>query len=404
MIRSGAKGRRITICDSADRMKVIEWMKAGEPEREEFVNNLAAKAEWIIARYCGISAGFHSEGKYKILSLERVAKCAYGENAWQQPAYFNTRAGNDDKLAISEWILVAGQKPSFNNYCDLDRMIQTVTHIGAGFEKGIGKVPFIAIGVKHGNACGAAFSYDDPIEAVSKMLQGDLQAIFGGMVMVNFPVNEHIADMLIHYRTDEGKNRLLDTVAAPSFSEEAIGILSFRKEDKCRLLANENIKKAGIGSLDTAQRYRYVRGGMLEQPNYTFVPKFENEDIILAWAVCATTNSNTITIVKDKMLLGNGVGQQDRVGAAKLAISRADWSAQLLNPEATGADLNGAVACSDSFFPYNDGPEVLINRRIKTIFSTSGSRNDKKLTELCLSKGIELILLPDKEARGFYGH
>ena len=40
MIRSSAKGRRITICDPADRAKVLEWIKLGEPEREEFLNNL----------------------------------------------------------------------------------------------------------------------------------------------------------------------------------------------------------------------------------------------------------------------------------------------------------------------------------------------------------------------------
>ena len=47
-------------------------------------------------------------------------------------------------------------------------------------------------------------------------------------------------------------------------------------------------------------------------------------DVILAWAVGCTSNSNTITIVKEGRLYGNGVGQQDRVGAAKLAIFRAD--------------------------------------------------------------------------------
>src|SRR3989344_615936 len=45
LIRSGAKGERITICDKDDRKKVIEWLKAGEPERENFLNKLRAKAE-----------------------------------------------------------------------------------------------------------------------------------------------------------------------------------------------------------------------------------------------------------------------------------------------------------------------------------------------------------------------
>ena len=65
LIRSGAKGERITICDKDDRKKVIEWLKAGEPERENFLNKLRAKAEATISRYCGVSAQYHSAGLYK---------------------------------------------------------------------------------------------------------------------------------------------------------------------------------------------------------------------------------------------------------------------------------------------------------------------------------------------------
>ena len=129
-------------------------------------------------------------------------------------------------------------------------------------------------------------------------------------------------------------------------------------------------------------------------------------DVVLAWAVGCTSNSNTITIVKEGKLYGNGVGQQDRVGAAQLAIFRADEAAAFAQGETLRkeADLENAVAYSDSFFPFPDAVEVLINRGIKTIFSTSGSVNDDKTIELCKQKDVNLILLPDAEARGFYQH
>ena len=195
----------------------------------------------------------------------------------------------------------------------------------------------------------------------------------------------------------------MDIVAAPSFSDGAIEILS-RKKGKCRLLANPAILKAGLSSIDTEKRFRYVRGGFMEQPNYTFVPEVKNADVILAWAVGSTSNSNTITLVKDGRLYGNGVGQQDRVGAAKLAIFRADDEARFADSATAQADLENAVAYSDSFFPFPDAPDVLIERDIKTIFSTSGSVNDDKIIELCSQKGVNLILLPDTKARGFYQH
>ncbi|MEI6281008.1 MAG: hypothetical protein WCP17_03370 [bacterium] len=449
MLRSGAKGRRITICDPNDRTKVIEWLKIGEPDREIFINDLAAKAEMIIARYCSLSGEYHSRGKYKGIFGKKKLECAYGENAYQKPASLYELVGclTPDKLAIPNWQLVAGSPLSYNNICDLDRMMQTMTHIGAGFEKNFKEVPDIAIGAKHGNACGVGISGvgppivggPTPEEAVGKMLLGDLRAIFGGSVMLNFNVDEKIAEELIHKYSGVSKDgapnrRLLDIVAAPSFTPEAIEILS-RKKGKCRLLANPAILKAGLSSLDTAKRFRYVRGGFMEQPNYTFLPKLdpssvlplageeEMRDVILAWAIGSTSNSNTITIVKDGRLYGNGVGQQDRVGAAKLAIFRADDaatfafgqqgnSARFTRQNQTGsdtaqnflADLQGAVAYSDSFFPFPDAPQVLIERGIKTIFSTSGSVNDEKIIELCKSKNINLIMLPDTEARGFYQH
>lgn len=427
MIRSGLKGRRITICDVVDRIKVLEWLKNGEPDREEFLNNLAAKAEMVISRYCSISGEYHSKGEYKGIFGKKNLECAYGENAYQKPASLYENLDKEisgDKLAIHNWQLVAGSPLSYNNICDLDRMMQTMTHIGAGFEKNFSKVPHITIGAKHGNACGVGVSPKlnlgdlGEIESVDKMLEGDLRAIFGGSVMLNFNVDERIAEELIHKYSGIGKDglpsrRLLDIVAAPSFSTEAIEILS-RKKGKCRLLTNPAILKAGLSSLDTAKRFRYVRGGFLEQPNYTFVPEIKDKNVLLAWGVGSTSNSNTITLVKDGRLYGNGVGQQDRVGAAKLAIFRADDAAAFANnlgaelPSGSSApkfaDLSNAVAYSDSFFPFIDAVEVLANRGIKTIFSTSGSVNDEKIIEFCKSKNVNLIMLPDSEARGFYQH
>mgnify|MGYP003392998147 CR=1 FL=1 len=410
MVRSGAKGGRITICNVEDRASVIEWLKNGGEDRDDketFLNNLRAKAEATISRYCAVSAEYHSVGKYKSIFGEQVLECAYGENAYQKPAglYRNLQknlGGEEDLLAIDKWVLVAGNPLSYNNICDVDRMIQTMTHIGAGFEENTGAIPAVAIGAKHGNACGVGADTDS-INAVDKMLVGDLRAIFGGSVMLNFKVDEKIAEELIHkYVVGDGR-RLLDIVAAPAFTPEAVEILA-RKKGKCRILVNPAIQKAGLNSLDTAKRFRYVRGGFMMQPNYTFVPELKNENIILAWAVGCTSNSNTITLVKDGRLVGNGVGQQDRVGAAKLAIFRADDAAKFADMNATQADLENAVAYSDSFFPFPDAPEVLINRGIKTIFSTSGSVNDEKIIELCKQRGVELILIPDSEARGFYQH
>jgi len=193
-----------------------------------------------------------------------------------------------------------------------------------------------------------------------------------------------------------------------------------RKKGKCRIVINPNLAHISADSIDKKERIRYIRDGFLTQPNYTFVPNIKDAtvegdlekikqkqtvaDLILAWAIGSTSNSNTITIVKDGKLLGNGVGQQDRVGAAKLAIQRADDAANALDEKNTKADLSDTVAYSDSFFPFPDGPKTLTDRGIKTIFTTSGSINDKDVIESCKREGATLVMFPDKVARGFAWH
>jgi len=406
MLRSAAKGGRITVCDPVDRKKVIDWLKSGEPDKENFLEFLFAKTEKIIADYCLVSAHFHSGGTYDGFVGEQIAQCKYGENGWQTPAgLFKT--SSEDLLGLSNFKLVAGQEPSYNNWCDVDRLLQTSSHIAAAFDINGGKVPCIAVGVKHGNPCGASAS-QDPKTAVEKMLEGDLRAIFGGVVMVNVPVDEALAEVLLTHKMHQGQRRLLDGIIAPRFTEGAIAALK-RKGDKCRFLTNSALSSLSKASLDVSPRMRYVRGGFLRQPNYTFIldlnnpqleksgisPQDEESDMLLAWAIGSTSNSNTVTLVKDGQLIGNGVGQQDRVGCCQLAIKRATDS---------GHEVSGAAAFSDSFFPFVDGPQVLISAGIKNIIATSGSVRDGEVKEVCKSKGVNLYLVPDTVARGFFGH
>jgi phosphoribosylaminoimidazolecarboxamide formyltransferase/IMP cyclohydrolase len=121
----------------------------------------------------------------------------------------------------------------------------------------------------------------------------------------------------------------------------------------------------------------------------------QEDDMLLAKAICDTSNSNTITIVAGGMLIGNGVGQQARVYGSRLALTRA---------YACSHHVPGASAASDSFFPQTDGVEALAEAQVKAIMSTSGSVKDKDVIKFCEEKGIALYLIPDKKGRGFFGH
>ncbi len=407
MLRAGAKGGRIVICDPTDRQRVIEWLRKNENkyENDGFVQELAAKAEFVVARYGFVSASYLGGGAYAGVMGERIAECLYGENAWQAPAALYATGGSDP-LSLECFKLIEGTLLSYNNWVDVDRLLQTFTHVAAALEVSMGAVPKIAVAVKHGNPCGAAYG-DDAKKVLESVISGDPLAIMGGVVLTNFPIGALEAETLSGFKMEGTSRRLLDAVIAPAFDGAAIEFLR-RKNDKCRFVANEALARVGIASLDAQPRIRYVRGGFLRQPNYTFVVDLKNarrygpaaspeteRDLAFAWGVGSTSNSNTIALAKGGMLLGDGVGQQDRVGAAELAIRRARRS---------GHDTNGAVAYSDSFFPFPDAPQVLIDAGVRAILSTSGSVRDEDTIKLCEAKGVSLYLIPDKEGRGFFGH
>lgn len=404
LLRSAAKGRRIVICNPADRMRVINWLKAGQPDRENFLAELAAKAEYTVSNYSLVSARYH--GNYDGVLGKQIHECKYGENARQAPAGLFS-AETNDPLALDKFKLLGGVPLSYNNWCDVDRLLQTITHIAAGFDVNFGQTPSIAVAVKHGNACGAATGHN-PMITLAKMIDGDRRAIFGGVVITNFPIDKDAAQTLAAYSLDKGvKKRLLDAVIAPEFSDTAIRILK-RPKGKCRFLVNTALEKLNRDSLDTAPRFRYVRGGFLRQPNYTFVLNFKDplikqhgefldwrkSELILAWAIGATSNSNCATLVR-QYLIGNGVCQQDRVGACQLAITKAKDS---------GHDVKGAVAYTDSFFPFEDGPEVLAKAGVRTVLASSGSVRDEKIIKRCKELGLALWMIPDAIGRGFFGH
>ena len=239
------------------------------------------------------------------------------------------------------------------------------------------------------------------------MIAGDPDALFGGVVITNFCITKIIAADLVHSRQADGVNRVLDGVVGPNFSDEAIEILA-RKTGKCRILTNPALQHLNENSLGQGPRLKSVRGGYLVQPNYTFVLDMKAEDMILAsgslltdeqaqdlvlaWAIGSMSTSNTITIVKDRSLLGNGVGQQHRAAAAQLAVKRALDS---------GHNIEGAVAYSDSFFPFRDGLDFLANAGITAILASSGSVRDKEIAAAAAKHGITLLWVPDAVGRGF---
>lgn len=406
MVRSGAKGNRLVICDPADRESVIELLSSpvSTEDMAQIINQFAAKAEAVVANYVLQSATYRGNNAFAGVVGEKIADVRYGENPWQKGyGLFRNMNPSDDPLGVNNWQIIAGN-PGYVNYTDVDRMLHTLTHIAEGLVKNQLRTDlFIALGAKHGNPCGAALSPKREF-ALERMLEGNLKSIFGGTVLTNFMIDSDYAHLLRTHKQATGK-RIFDLIIAPDFTQDAIDILN-RKDEACKMIAIPELSNLEQCKISREKLLRPVRGGFLMQDNYHYVLDcFAPKDftigsrimynMVLAWAINATSTSNTITIVDDEKLIGNGTGQADRVECCELAIKRARYA---------GHEIAGATVCSDSFFPFVDGPKTLIEAGVKVILGNSGSIKDKEVQAYCEDKGCKLLLIPNAIGRGFFGH
>jgi len=89
------------------------------------------------------------------------------------------------------------------------------------------------------------------------------------------------------------------------------------------------------------------------------------DDFIFAWKACRAAKSNAILLARDGASVGIGMGQVNRVDSCRLAVSRA------------GDRASGSVAASDAFFPFEDGPQILIDAGVSAIVQPGGSVRDE---------------------------
>jgi phosphoribosylaminoimidazolecarboxamide formyltransferase / IMP cyclohydrolase len=78
-------------------------------------------------------------------------------------------------------------------------------------------------------------------------------------------------------------------------------------------------------------------------------------------------------------VFGAGAGQMDRVTSCRLASEKA------------GRLAKGAVCVSDAFFPFADGPQILIDAGVTTIVHPGGSKRDDETFALCTQRGVACL-------------
>jgi phosphoribosylaminoimidazolecarboxamide formyltransferase/IMP cyclohydrolase len=299
-------------------------------------------------------------------SWQRENVLRYGENPHQRAALYTSPGGGG--LAAAEQL--HGKEMSYNNYVDADAAWRAAHDH---------QQPCVAI-IKHANPCGVAVAGQDIAEAHRKAHACDPLSAFGGVIAANREVSVDMAEQVAEVFTE--------VIVAPSYADGAVDVLARKKN--VRILVAAPPRRGGA-------EFRGVSGGLLMQTvdildadgddpaKWTLAtgPAVDEEtlaDLAFAWRTCRAVKSNAILIAKDGATIGVGMGQVNRVDAAKLAVSRG------------GDRVAGTVAASDAFFPFPDGLEVLTAAGVRAIVQPGGSVSDPKVIAAAEAAGISLYL------------
>jgi phosphoribosylaminoimidazolecarboxamide formyltransferase/IMP cyclohydrolase len=296
-------------------------------------------------------------------TFTKVADLRYGENPHQPAALYTDGSAG---LAGAEQLF--GKEMSYNNYVDTD----AARRAAWDFEG-----PAVAI-IKHANPCGLAVGADIA-EAHRLAHECDPTSAFGGVIATNRPVSVAMAEQVAEVFTE--------VIVAPGYDEGAVEVLQGRK--------NLRILRCDGPEEESGFEFRMVSGGVLQQrvdhvdapgddvATWTLAagPAADDAtlaDLVFAWKACRAVKSNAILLANDGASVGIGMGQVNRVDSCRLAVSRA------------GDRAKGSVAASDAFFPFEDGPQILLEAGVRAIVQPGGSLRDQLTIEACEKAGVPL--------------
>jgi phosphoribosylaminoimidazolecarboxamide formyltransferase/IMP cyclohydrolase len=225
----------------------------------------------------------------------------------------------------------------------------------------------------------------DLASAFANAYDSDALAAFGGIVAVNKKVD------LATAQTITGIDKLLEVIVAPGYDADALDLLKTRWKN-VRLLEVPGEWRP-LPSPREPHMHKIVGGYLVQERDLTGLNESdwkvvskrqptpaELADLRVAWLACKHVKSNAIVVARNGMMLGSGAGQQDRVNACRIAIAKA------------GPRAAGGVAASDAFFPFPDGPKLLLDAGVTAIIHPGGSVRDQETTALVDQMGAAMIV------------
>ena len=368
MLRSAAKNWNdvTVVCDPTDYDTILSEIHATGNTTPETRLKLSAKAYTHTAEYdCCIAAYMRAQaGLNEKLFLEFDLKQSlrYGENPHQSAKFY--AATEPVAFSLASGVQLQGKEMSYNNIQDANAAL----NIARDFQQ-----PF-CVALKHMNPCGAAVA-DTIEEAWQKAYESDKVSIYGGIVVCNRELTKEVALGM--------KPIFLEIVLAPSFTDEALEVLSAKKNLRV-------IQVDMTPSQEPQDQYVSVNGGLLVQHLDTQVETITDamcvtdkkassdmmDDLQFGWNIVKHVKSNAIVVVRNGRTLGVGAGQMNRVGSAEIALQQA---------HAAGF-TNDLILASDGFLPFDDTVALAAQYGVTAIVQPGGSIRDTD----CINKANEL--------------
>jgi phosphoribosylaminoimidazolecarboxamide formyltransferase/IMP cyclohydrolase len=373
MVRSAAKNwRDVTIvCNPADYDTVLAELREKGTTTPETRLKLSAKAYTHTAEYDACIATYMRKqaGLNEKLFLEYDLKqpLRYGENPHQSANFYAALEPSPFSLAFATQI--QGKELSYNNIQDANAALNVLRDF---------KEPF-CVALKHMNPCGAAVGKTIE-EAWQAAYEADKVSIYGGIVGVNRELTAEVARGM--------KPIFLEIVIAPSFTPEALEILSTKKNLRV-MQVDMNYDGSPV------PQYVSVNGGLLAQQLDTQVEEVSMDmcvtkvkpteaqmaDLNFGWKIVKHVKSNAICVVRDGHTIGVGAGQTNRVGSAEIALEEA---------KAAGF-TEGLILSSDGFLPFDDTVALAAKYGVTAIVQPGGSIRDADAIAKADELGIAML-------------
>ncbi len=295
---------------------------------------------------------------------DKTAVLRYGENPHQPAALYRSGYGPGGLAAAEQ---LHGKEMSYNNYVDTD----AARRAAGDFDE-----PAVAI-IKHANPCGIAVGAD-VAEAHRRAHACDPTSAFGGVIAVNRPVSVELAEQVAEIFTE--------VIVAPAYDDGAVEVLQGKKNIRilvCPVDAGTAVETRPISGGLLVQRVDHVDAEGDDPTTWTLATGEPASpevlaDLAFAWTACRAAKSNAILLAKDGASVGVGMGQVNRVDSCRLAVTRA------------GERARGAVAASDAFFPFEDGPQILIDAGVSAIVQPGGSVRDELTIAAAAAAGVTM--------------